>query len=50
MAPPRFSEASSSSAASFFGMVFSPRLRAESISQRIASAILREERTSTGTW
>jgi len=44
------SEASISSAASFFGMVFSPRLRAESISQRMARAILREARTSTGTW
>src|SRR5690606_9110711 len=50
IAPPRFSEASISSPASLRGMVFSPRLRAESISQRIASAMRRDWRTSTGTW
>ena len=37
-------------AASLRGMVFSPRLRADSISQRIARARRRDERTSTGTW
>src|SRR4029079_10878577 len=50
IAPPRFSEASISSPASLRGMVFSPRLRAESISQRIASAMRRDWRPSTGTW
>ena len=30
--------------------MFSPRLRAASITQRIASAMRRDERTSTGTW
>src|SRR5690606_40531281 len=50
IAPPRFSAASSSSPASFRGMVFSPRLRAASISQRMARARRRDWRTSTGTW
>src|SRR6476659_821645 len=49
-APPRFSAASSSSAASLRGIEFSLRLRAASITQRIASARRRDERTSTGTW
>ena len=49
-APPRFSAASSSSAASLRGIEFSLRLRAASITQRIANAIRRDARTSTGTW
>jgi len=32
------------------GIEFSPRLRAASMTQRIASAMRRDERTSTGTW
>ena len=50
IAPPRFSEASSSSAASLRGIEVSPRLRAASITQRMASAMRRPGRTSTGTW
>jgi maltose alpha-D-glucosyltransferase/alpha-amylase len=42
--------ASSSSAASFSVMVFSPRLRAALTSQRMARARRRSGRTSTGTW
>src|SRR4051794_33745531 len=49
-APPRFSEASSNSAASRWPIDFSPRFLAASRSQRIASAIRRTGRTSTGTW
>ena len=49
-APPRLSDASSSSAASLRGIEVSPRLRAASMTQRIASAMRRPGRTSTGTW
>ena len=49
-APPRPSDASISSPASRAPIDFSPRLRAASRSQRIASATRRTGRTSTGTW
>ncbi len=48
-AVPRFSAASMSSLASLCPMDFSVRLRAESTSQRMASAVRRVGRTSTGT-
>src|SRR5882757_2303419 len=48
-AAPRCSEASSSSPARRSAMLFSPRARAASISQRIASVVRRTARTSTGT-
>jgi hypothetical protein len=50
IAPPRPSTASSSSFASRCAIDFSPRLRADSLSQRIARATRRTGRTSTGTW
>src|SRR5690606_32084721 len=50
MAAARLSEASISSPASLRAIELSPRLRAESITQRMARARRREVRTSTGTW
>ena len=46
---PRLFTASRNSPAKRSTMVFSPRARAAAINQRIASAALRSERTSTGT-
>src|SRR5690606_2834848 len=50
MAPPRPSEASSSSPARRRSMDFSPRFLAASRNQRMARARRRTGRTSTGTW